>query len=152
MEQLKLTDESVAFLREAKSWATFLAILGFIGSGLMVLAGIFVTVFFSVINALKNIANMPDFPFSLFGLFYIILAVVYFFPAYYLYKFADNLGYAFRIHDEVRLTSAMRFLKKHFKFIGIAAICLIVLYVIMIIVFMAVGFSTGFQHHSPKFI
>lgn len=152
MEQLKLSDEATAFLREAKTWSLFLSILGFIGVGMMVLAGIFVGVFFSVMDIFENIPNTPDFPFGLLGFLYIILAVVYFFPVYYLYKFSNDLGSALLAHDEVRLTSAFRFLKKHFKFIGIMIICLIAFYIILMIVFAILGATGVFSGGGSMFV
>ena len=37
---IQLTSESIGFLKETARWANFLSILGFIGIGIMVLAGV----------------------------------------------------------------------------------------------------------------
>lgn len=151
MNELKLSDQSIDFLREAKTWAFFLSILGFIGIALMVLAGIFMGVFFTVIDTFKDVPNMPDFPLGLFGFLYIILAVVYFFPVYYLYKFSNDIGSAILSNDEVRLTSAFMFLKKHFKYIGIMIICLIAFYIILFVVIAIVGVAAGLPNDTSIF-
>lgn len=152
MEPLKLTDQSIGFLREAKTWTFFLAILGFIGVAMMVLAGIFMGIFFTVIDVFKDVPNLPNFPFGLFGFFYIILAVVYYFPVYYLYKFSKDLGSALLYQDEERLTSSFMYLKKHFKYIGIMIICLIAFYIVAMIILMIVGVSGALAGSSPMFV
>jgi len=152
MEQLVLSDQSAAFLKEAKKWAYFLAIMGFIGTGLMVVAGIFMSVIFSVIDVFANIPDKPDFPFGLIGLLYVALAVVYFFPAYYLYKFSSEMSQALLVRDESHLSSAFRFLKKHFKFIGIMIIVMIALYIIVIIVFVIVGVTSALSTNTGLFV
>ena len=154
MEPLKLSDQSIGFLREAKTWTFFLSILGFIGVAFMVLAGILVSVVFTMIDIFKDMPNAPNFPFplGLIGLIYIILAVVYFFPVYYLYKFSKDIGTALLYFDEERLASAFRFLKKHFKFIGIMIICLIGFYIAVLITFVILGFTGVFSNAGSMFV
>jgi len=92
MDQLILSDQATGFLRETKKWTYFLAIMGFIGAAFMLLAGVIMTIVFSVVDVFANMPDKPDFPFGLLGLLYVVLAVVYFFPAYYLYKFSREMG------------------------------------------------------------
>jgi hypothetical protein len=145
MDQLILSDQATGFLRETKKWTYFLAIMGFIGAAFMLLAGIFMTIVFSLIDVFANVPDKPDFPFGLLGLLYVVLAVVYFFPAYYLYKFSKEMGDALLARDETKLTSSIRYLKKHFKFVGIMVIAMIALYVVLIIVMVIVGI-VSMQH------
>ncbi|RLD85503.1 MAG: hypothetical protein DRJ02_10270 [Bacteroidetes bacterium] len=152
MEPFVLSDQSVGFLKEAKKWAYFLAILGFIGAGFLLLVGIMVSVLFSVIDVFAELPDKPDFPFGLIGIVYIALAVVYFFPAYYLYKFSKEISNALLVRDEAHLTSAFRFLKKHFKFIGIMIISLIAFYFVIIIIFVVVGLTTAMSSGTNLFV
>ncbi len=94
---------------------------------------------------------MPSFPFGLFGFLYIILAVIYFFPVYYLYKFSKDIGSALLYNNEEHLTSSFRFLKKHFKFIGIMIICMIAFYFVIFIVFAIIGAAGAFSNSSSMF-
>jgi len=141
MDQLMLSDQATGFLRETKKWTYFLAIMGFIGAAFILLVGIIMTIVFSVVDVFANMPDKPDFPFpfALIGVLYIVLAVVYFFPAYYLYKFSKEMGDALLAWNETKLTSAIRYLKKHFKFIGIMIIAMIALYIVLIIVLVIVG-------------
>ena len=135
MEQLTLSEQAAGFLKETKKWAYFLAIMGFIGAAILLLIGIFMSVFFSAVDIFANLPERPDFPFpfGIIGMLYAVLAVVYFFPAYYLYKFSKEMSEALLIRDEAHLTAAFRFLKKHFKFIGIMVIVMIALYIVLVI-------------------
>ena len=151
MEQIVLSDQSIGFLKEIKKWTFFLSILGFIGAGFMFLAGVMMSVIFSVIDIFADLPDKPNFPFGLIGLLYVAIAVVYFFPAYYLYKFAKETGEALMVGDENRLASAFRFLKKHFKFIGIMAIVMIALYVLIIIVAIIVGVTSALSNGNGLF-
>ena len=146
MEQLVLSDQSIGFLKETKKWTYFLSILGFIGVAIMVLAGLIMGVVFSVVDVFSEIPNKPNFPLGLIGFIYIILAGVYFFPVYYLYKFSKDVGYALMVRDETRLAAAFRFLKKHFKFIGIMIIVLIALYIVILIAFVIIGVAGVFSN------
>jgi Zn-dependent protease with chaperone function len=84
--KLSISSDGRTYLTTTAKWATFLAILAFIGTGIMVLVGIFMM----IISPLSKLGSTFGFPASLFGLLYMILAVLYFFPAFYLYKFADK--------------------------------------------------------------
>jgi len=145
MENILLSDQSIKFLKETKKWTYFLAILGFVGVGIMVLAGLFMGIIFSVIDVFGEIPNKPNFPFGVLGFIYVIMGVIYFFPVYYLYKFSQDLGYGLQTMDEVKLSSAFRFLKKHFKFIGILIIVLIAFYILIIIVMVIAGVAGAFS-------
>ena len=90
-EKLSLNDLAIEALRESAKWCMFLAIVGFIGIGFMILAGGFMMV------AMSTIANNPAFggvPLgglkAYIGLIYIVIAALYFFPIYYLYKYATG--------------------------------------------------------------
>lgn len=128
----QITMESLGYLNTAAKWAKFLAILGFIGVGILVLLGLFLGVIFSVINYIPAMANFP-FPLHWLGLFYIVLAAVYVFPVIYLNNFSNHITKAVAFRETQFLTSALCNLKKHLKYIGIMTIvCIISYFVIMI--------------------
>ena len=84
LEQLTINTKSKSFLKEIAKWAFFLSIIGFIGIALMVLLGVFSSVLFGAIPQTEQI----PFDFSLMlTIMYLVLAVLYFFPVYYLLKF-----------------------------------------------------------------
>ena len=89
LEQLTLTSASKTFLKETAKWTKFLAILGFVFIGFMLVLAIFTTTIYEYAVIIK-----PDLPRGL-GLVmmitYLLLAFIYFFPVYYLLKFSNQL-------------------------------------------------------------
>lgn len=130
--ELEINEDIKGFLKEISKWANFLSILGFIGLGLMVVVGVFVG-FFSSLNDIGG-----DFAYGLgysmgVGLFYAIIALVYFFPILYLYKFSKKIKYALAHSNNEDFKTAFKNLKSHYKFMGIFAIVIIGLYVLIFI-------------------
>jgi len=130
--QLVITDADKLYLKTAGKWGNFLAIMGFIGTGLMFLAGVSFTVFSPLIGSNSAIGSTLGMPFGIFGIVYVLIAVLYFFPAYYLYNFSTKIIAALNSNSQSNLDSSIKSLGLMFKFIGIMTIILISLYLIMI--------------------
>lgn len=127
---LTLNNQTMAFLREIAKWANFLAIVGFIGIGLVVLMALFGgAVFASAASEFGGGAEMVGGAF--FTIIYLLVAVLYFFPVYYLFKFAGNMKTALGAKDEDTLTKAFEYLKSHYKFIGILTIIMLSFYALI---------------------
>jgi tellurite resistance protein TehA-like permease len=71
------------------------------------------------------------------GLFYILMAVIYFFPAVYLYRFATASADAIEKLNEDTLEEGLENLKSLFRFTGILMIIMFSLYAIGIIAVIA---------------
>lgn len=59
---------------------------------------------------------------------YLAIAVIYFFPVYYLFQFSSKLKKAFTSNDNDLINSSFEYLKSHYKFIGILALVFTVIY------------------------
>ncbi len=128
----QLTSESVSFLLTAAKWGKFLAILGFIVTGLMV-AGAFAMIF--VFNALSSEMvplNIP-FPPAFMSFFYFIFAGIYIIPVIFLNSFCNNAIKAVNYSSPEKLSVSIRSLKNLFVFVGISTIVLLALYTVIII-------------------
>ncbi|MFG4004780.1 hypothetical protein ACHRV1_13575 [Flavobacterium aquidurense] len=127
--ELQLDQSAKDFLKETVKWAYFLGIVGFVGIGFILLIAVFAGAIFSTLGS--SMAGMGAYGGS-FGtimtLVYVVLAAIYFFPVYYLFKFGANGKKAFRDNDNVALTASFSYLKSHYKFIGIFMIAILVLY------------------------
>ena len=150
--KLELNDLAVDALREGAKWCLFLSIVGFIFIGLMVVFGAFMSVMMSAMpgDAYGGaMGSMGASPFNAlkgyFGVFYILLALLYFFPVYYLYKYANGTKQALESGNNDVLSNALVNLKSHHKFLGIMTIIMISLYIIAIIgvVIFAAKFAGG---------
>ena len=140
--KLCITPYGSSYLKTSAKWATFLAILGFIGSGIMV----FVALLMLIISPISKLSSTLGLPMSLLGVVYLLLAIFYFFPAYYLYNFADKTKIALDSNNQDVLDDSLKNLKRMFKFIGIMTIVLIAIYLIMIPTVLILTFSKGLLH------
>ncbi len=132
-EGLSLNKQTKAFLLETAKWSKFLAIIGFIMVGFMVIMGLSFGSIMGVIASMDSSTSMAMemIPMGLFGVFYVILALIYFFPIWYLFKFATKMKNALLTDDESELTEAFSNLKSHYKFVGILTIIMLSLYALM---------------------
>lgn len=122
----QLTTAAVGFLQESAKWSKFMAIIGFIGIGLMVLVSLFMAIGLSAMGA----STMPELPFSMsvFSIIYVLFAAIYFFPVYYLYQYATKTSAALHSKNKQLLTDGLENLKSHHKFLGIFTLIIISLY------------------------
>ena len=130
-ENLVIDWRSKEFLKETAKWTKFLAILGFVGIGLMVLGSLV------VLFAPSSLMSNGDFPFGgkiFMMLLYLAFAVLYYFPISYLYQFSENTKKAIENNDNNAIRDAFEFLKSHYKFMGILTIILLAFYAIMIFI------------------
>jgi hypothetical protein len=134
---MQLEEVAKDYLRESAKWSMFLAILGFIGIGFLALLAIIMT---SVMSMAPEIPGPFGAIKGFISIFYLVFAIIYLFPIYYLYKYADSTKKALNSGNTQLLTKAFSNLKSHHKFLGIAAIIIIALYIIGAIV-MVIGFS-----------
>ena len=136
--KFNLNDLAIAALRESGKWCMFLSVIGFIFIGLMLFGGIIATV---ALNAIPTTdaygSSMGMNPFmaikGYLGGLYIVFALVYFFPVYYLFNYAKGIKVAIESGNSDVLTNALVNLKSHHKFLGIFTIVTIALYIIIII-------------------
>jgi len=128
-------------LLEASKWGKFLSILGFIGIGLMVLLSLVMVVGLSFAS---NLSGATGFPSAAFGVLYLFIALIYFFPVFYLYKFSTQTRQAILSNNTFSLTSGFSSLKSLFKFMGILAIVMLSLYVLVIIFGVSAAMMAGF--------
>jgi hypothetical protein len=135
---LTINNEIFSFLTETGKWAKFLSILGFIGIGLLVILAFFMG---SIFN------SMPTNPYSqlpsmFITILYLAMALLYFFPVYYLYNFAVKLKNSLLSGNQQELAESFRNLKSHYKFIGIFAIIILAIYGVMLVIGLIAGFGS----------
>lgn len=130
--QLKINDHIRNYLFETTKWAKFLAIVGYIGLGLIVLIAIFIMAGFSQLNEFTG--GIYPMNFGFIGVIYIIMAVIYYFPITYLFKFSSNIKKALESDDEQLLTTGFENLKSLNKFLGILTIIVLSLYAMILLI------------------
>jgi hypothetical protein len=117
--QLSITSDGISFLTTIRKWALFLSVLGFVGSGFMILFGLFFGV---IMNTFAHSELYGVFPSVIMMIFYIGFGALYFFPSLFLYRFSVNVKYAIETHEDSQITEALKYLCSFFTFAGILAI------------------------------
>ncbi|WP_070137115.1 DUF5362 family protein [Crocinitomix algicola] len=128
--ELSLSNSAVNYLKETAKWANFIAILGFVGIGLMLLIALFFVV--GNVNFRMKTFGGGLSPTSI-GFIYIIMAGIYFFPVMYLYKFGTKMKFALKSKSNTSLTESFENLKSHYKFLGIFLIVFLSIYIVAFI-------------------
>lgn len=142
--EMQLHQTAKEFLKETAKWAYFLSILGYVGIGFIIFAALFASTLFS---AMQNIpppmgAMGPSFGIVMSGV-YLIIAALYFFPVYYLNRFASHAKAAIRENNSERLTVSLQYLKSHYKFIGIMTVVVFSMYFLMFVGMIVSGATFG---------
>lgn len=130
--EMLLHQHAKDFLKETAKWAYFLSIMGYIGIGFLVFAALFAsTLFSSMEHMARPMGGIgPSFGIVM-SVVYFIIAGLYFFPVYYLNKFASNAKSAVKENNSDRLTISLQYLKSHYKFIGIMTVVVFSMYLLM---------------------
>jgi hypothetical protein len=123
---LELTETAAAYLKDTGPWMSFLGIVGFVSCGIILISGL-------VMLALG--ANTPYLPNSLLmGFLYIVLAVICFFPARFMFLAGSKLRALKTDGDADLLEEALRNNKAYWKLSGIITIVGLGLAVLALIV------------------
>ncbi|MEL7588430.1 MAG: hypothetical protein AAGU19_17100 [Prolixibacteraceae bacterium] len=110
-------------LKETRKWTMLLSVLGFVFIGLMLALVIWLTLMGGSPYAVPQV-------FSFIPL--LLLCVIYFFPIYFLFQFSRYSRLAIANSNSNLLSKSLRYLKKHYQFMGILAIIVLIIYALMI--------------------
>jgi hypothetical protein len=116
-----MSENMLRYLKEASPWIRFVAILGFIGCGFIVLFGLIFAITGSLLFSSLG-GDFDDFPAWVFAITFIPMGVLLFFPAYFTYNFGNKIrNYQFTNSTE-DLELAFKNNKSLWKFYGILCI------------------------------
>jgi hypothetical protein len=138
-----------AHLAEAARWAKFLSVMGFIGCGLIVLVGVFFgSIFSSFTSGFERSSPYGEVsPTTGLGaamaFVYIIIALIYFFPCLFLFRFATKMKTALASNDQETLNTSFQNLKATFRFIGILTLIGLCFWVLAIVVSLLGAATSG---------
>jgi len=139
--QVTINNEIKAYLLETSKWGKFLAIVGFVGMGLLLLLGIVFIIGFSIFSSVPGVG----FPIRIIGFIYLLISVVYYLPLKYLYNFSIQLKQGFNSINQQKVTSGFENLKSLFKFMGIFTIVVLSIYALLIIIMVPVAIFTAMK-------
>jgi hypothetical protein len=118
---LMVTEDIRSFIYESSKWTKFLAIVGFVFTGLMIMLSLSVS---AIISSMNNMVGAQNNPYAAMGtgfltVFLLIMAAIYFYPSFILFKFSTSAKQAVLYGDQESLSVAMNKMKSFFKFWGI---------------------------------
>jgi uncharacterized membrane protein len=134
--ELQIDHQASAFLRETAKWSKFLAIVGFIFIGLILIvvavggsamSGAMATTYGSAMSGMMGTGLIAG------------IMLIYLFPCLYLFRFATKMQVALRSNDQETLNSSFENLKSCFKFMGILMIIILSIYALAFLVVIAAG-------------
>lgn len=127
-----ISENTKQYLQEAAKWARFLAILGFVLIGFIVILAIFFII--GIGSLAESFNNMGGMGVSFVGGLYLIFAAIFTYPIYRLYMFAKN-GLDFTtFNDPEKLEISIKNLRSFFRFYGIFSIIYIAMFVLGMLV------------------
>ncbi len=123
-------------LRETARWARFLAIIGFVLIGLMLI----IALIGLMLPSMSGLGGLGSFYSAGVFVGYFLVALIYLLPLLYLFRFASKMQLALRTEDNMEMEGAFANIKAHYRFIGILTIILLALYG-LIFLFAMLGMS-----------
>lgn len=127
-----LTDDSKSktYLLEVSKWGKFLAIVGYIGIAVLAIVAIALIVV-SFITSIKLDVGLS---LGTFGIIYFALAILYYFPVKFLYKFSIQIKKGLESDNNQDITLGFENLKSLFKFLGILTIVILSIYALLLVI------------------
>ena len=120
-------------LQQTKPWVTFLAICGFVATGLIVLVGL-------IMLAVGGFAKGVP---AAFGLVYVLLGALYVFPSLFLFRYGAAISRLLSTRDTRDLAAALTRQKSFWRLVGIATLVILCLYVLILVVGVVAGFMAA---------
>ncbi len=136
MFKLEIEEMSTRFLSETAKWAKFLSIVGFVVIGLIVIFAFFAGTFLSSLPGFGESSTASALASSMsimITVIYLLIALLYFFPCLYTFRFATKMKKALAENNQELLNSSFESLKSCFKFMGIMTIVMLSIYALAFI-------------------
>ncbi len=141
---LIVNEEIRSYIYEIAKWANFLAIVGFVFTGFMVISAFTVG---AVINSSPQLLTMADSLGSIasivFTIMLLIMAFAIFYPSLLMFKYAAKAKLGVLYGEQASLDEAMGKLKSLFKYWGILTIIYLAVYLLIIISTIMGGVATA---------
>jgi hypothetical protein len=129
--KIEIEEETLSHLNTTRKWAMFVAIIGFIFLGLIIIIGAIAGTFLTAFSSGEKGLGIPE---SLMFIPFLLIAVIYLFPILFLFRFSKHTLHAIQTLDKLVFNKAIKNLKYFFAYIGIIIIIIFSFYIIVLIV------------------
>lgn len=130
---LQLDGEASGYLGDTARWGKFLAIIGFIFCGFMFVLAIYLAAISSSYDNAGIVTRAYGMSTGGLAVLYFVLAIVYFFPCFFLLRFSGRMIVALKNNDQMLLNRSLKSLRSCFRYIGIMTIILVGLVILIIV-------------------
>jgi hypothetical protein len=138
IKKIELEQETLNYLNTTRKWSMFLAISGFIFIGLIIVIGVIAGTFLTAFNTGESGLGFSD---SLMVGIFLAIAIIYFFPVLFLFRFSKHTALAVKTLNKQELHKAFKNLK---YFFGYIATLLIICFTLYLTVLILAGTSMAF--------
>ncbi|TCC89393.1 hypothetical protein EZ428_16995 [Pedobacter frigiditerrae] len=133
-QALAVTEEIRSYIYETAKWASFLAIVGFVLTGLLVVCAF---MFGAIMSSSPELALMTGelakAGSAVITIVFLIYAFAIFYPSLLMFKYANKAKVGILYGEQDSLNEAMGKMKSLFKYWGIITIIILSLYIITIV-------------------
>jgi hypothetical protein len=129
--KIEIEQETLNHLNTTRKWAMFLAIIGFIFLGLILIIGLLAGTFLTAFSSGGKGSGIPE---SLMFISVLLIAIVYFFPVLFLFRFSKHTSHAIHNLDKLELNKAIKNLKFYFAYLGVLIILIFSFYIVVLII------------------
>ena len=129
---MELIGISKDYLKKTTPWSKFMAIMGFIGVGMMAICAVSMISMGTVIDSISPIPFPLGMLYIGLGMFYLVMTVAAFFPALYLFRFSQKTCNALETDDTLVLEDAFKNMKCYWKIKSILTIVVVAILLIAI--------------------
>ncbi len=136
--ELQLNNVTESHLTETAKWGKFLAIMGFIFCGVMIIVAFVAGSYISNMNTYSSVSSTGIS--ATVTVVYLLFALITFFPCLFLYKFSVKMQQALKTTNQEDFESSFQNLKSMFKFQGVLAIIFVAIWILSILALLAKGF------------
>ncbi|MFD0940791.1 hypothetical protein [Pedobacter boryungensis] len=131
---LIVSEEMRSYIYEIAKWAGFLAIVGFVFTGIMIIGAFTIGAAMNTSPEIMLMAGqMGKFGSIAFTAICLLYAFAVFYPSLLLFKYSTKAKHGVLYGDQINLDDAMSKLKSLFKYWGILTIIFISLYMLLIV-------------------
>ena len=131
---LNLDSAGISHLKETRSWTYFISIVAFIFMGLLLVMGIAGGSILTRMNPMAAEVSGGVLVFTM-----LLMIAIYFFPIYFLFNFSRYSKMAIANNDSQSFAEAMRYLKLHYRYVGILLIIVLSIYLLVFIFALMAG-------------
>jgi hypothetical protein len=129
--KIEIGERTLRLLNKTRKWAMFLAIIGFIFLGLIIVMGLAAGTFFKTFNSVNAEKGIPGY---LMYLPVVAVAIIYFFPVLFLFRFSKHSALAIANYDNLEFHKAIKNLKSYFAYLGVLIIIVFIIYFSLLII------------------